>query len=231
MRIIAYLRVSTDMQSNGIDGQRKSCQEFVKKIGTEIAEEFVDINYSGALSFRKRPALSEALSKLQKGDILLVYKRDRLARGIDTMMEIDSVVRERKSSIISTCGEGTDKEDAQSRLFRNMSDSFALYEKEIICERITNSMQTMKNAGRLVGRVPFGCKLKSDGKYLEELEDEQIVLREMKSLHEKGLSIRKIAKELNSKNLFNRGRSPWNHSSLFRILNRQHLPVLHNSRD
>lgn len=88
-RIIGYARVSTrdqnlDMQLDVL--QRQDCvQIFCEKI-------------SGV---KKRPELEHCLSLLREGDVLVVYKLDRLARSLSEIVRICSELESKNIRIRS----------------------------------------------------------------------------------------------------------------------------------
>ena len=145
MKFIAYLRVSTEDQSIGLDAQKFACETYCQKLGHKLDEVFSDEGLSGGLSFDKRPGILDALASLEKGDILLVAKRDRLSRG-DTlaMAMIEAGVARKGAKITSTAGEGTESEDPASILMRRMVDAFGEYERLIIKSRTKAALQTKK---------------------------------------------------------------------------------------
>lgn len=222
MKVIVYLRVSTDAQAEsgaGLDAQLDACQKYAQKRQLEIDRVFKDEGISGAAELDGRPGLMEAVNELKKGDILLVAKRDRLARG-DQMALIQIAVEKKKSRIISSVDEGTegDKDDPMTYMMRGMTDLFAGFERLLIKSRTKAALKAKKDRGERVGHIPFGYQLAADGIQLESNKAEQDILRQMRELKESGLSIRDIAKELNSRKAFNRGNSTWNHGSVHRML-------------
>lgn len=64
-------------------------------------------------------------------------------------------------------------------------------------ERITKALADLKDEDKKTGGdVPYGYRLDSDNETLVEDEAEQTVIAEAVRLHEQGLSLRRIAKEL-----------------------------------
>lgn len=222
MRLIAYIRVSTDAQADsgaGLSAQMEACEKYAKKNGLIIHQIFKDEGISGAAEFEDRPGLMQAIDAIKKGDVLLCAKRDRLARG-DHMALLQLHVNKRKAKIVSAAGEGTegDLDDPMTYMMRGMTDLFAGFERLLIKSRTKAALQAMKREGKRVGHIPFGFQLAQDGIHLEESPEEQDILRQMNDLRAEGLSIRDIAKALNERNAFNRGQAKWNHASIHRIM-------------
>ena len=89
MRAIAYVRVSTCEQDEGV--QVNAIEKFAKDQGIEVLRYFIDKGVSGIKSWRKRPAARELVEFLEKGgkdivDYVLVFDVTRLGRDmLDTI--------------------------------------------------------------------------------------------------------------------------------------------------
>ena len=69
-----------------------------------------------------------------------------------------------------------------------------------------------------MGAIPFGYDLADDGIHLRENAEEQQVIELIQDLQADGLSVRKIAAQLNKlKHKTKQGR-PWNHVQVHRTL-------------
>lgn len=218
MKYVIYLRVSTDKQVDsglGLEAQRDMCLRVVPK-GSQVLE-FADEGFSGALEIEKRPALIQALDCLEKGDFLIVAKRDRIGRDPIVNAMIERAVERKKSKIMTASGDVRDDNDPSSILMRRMVDAFAEYERLIIGARTKVALQVKKKKGERVGRIPYGYKLADNGVLLQENTDEQYNLKLMRQLKQDGMSFREIANEMNFYNRMNREGS-WNHVSIYRVM-------------
>ena len=221
MRILAYIRVRTDAQADsgaGLEAQMEACENYAKHHGLAIYQTFRDEGISGAADLEDRHGLMEALNELKKGDILLIAKRDRLARDKYAIAFIERAIEKKKARIVSAAGEGTDQTDPASKILSGIVDVFAVYERDVIRARTKAALAAMKRDGKRVGHIPFGFCLAQDEIHLEESPEEQAILRKMSELREQGFSIRDIAKALNERGAFNRGQSKWHHASVHRIM-------------
>lgn len=221
MSVYAYLRVSTDQQAEsgaGLSAQLDACNGWAKSHNLPITRIFSEEGVSGSTSLDKRPALMEAIALLQKGDVLLIAKRDRLGRDLIAVAMMEAAIKRKQAKAVSVAGEGTDNQDPSSLLMRRMIDSFAEYERNIICERTKSAMQAKKKKNERVGHIPFGFKLATDGKHLEIDSEEQAILSQIKDLMKNGISTRKVADEMNGRGAFNRGGAKWNHASIHRAM-------------
>lgn len=149
--IIGYARVSTKDQN--LDLQI----EALKNAGCEkIYKEKI----SGAI--KERPELSSMINHLREGDVIVVWKLDRLGRSLKNI--IDLVLRFNDMKVIvKGLTDGVDTSTSNGRLFLNIMASMAEYERELIRERTTAGLQAAKARGRLGGR-PKGLKADTVGK-------------------------------------------------------------------
>lgn len=236
--IYPYIRVSTDEQAesgNGLDAQRDSVSKSIAKIGIDSVSPTVDGGTSAALALDKRPILLELLSKLKKGDILLVSKRDRLSRGDPVAMAfIERMVARKKAKIVSAAGEGTDGDSPSDVLFRRIIDAFGEYERAIIAMRTMMALQAKRARGELAGNTPYGwsaveipgktTKRGKPSKRLEEIPEEQAAIQLMKKLRAAGASYRAVAAALHAEGVEPRGEGEWHPYTIKKIchpLNRQ----------
>ena len=72
----------------------------------------------------------------------------------------------------------------------------AEFERDQISERTASAMQHKKSKKELVGAIPYGFDLADDGVNLVENEVEQDVIQQARDLHTGGMSLRKVAAEL-----------------------------------
>ncbi len=219
MATYAYLRVSTDQQTDsgaGLAAQEDACTKAAGTLTGLYREEGV----SGATGLEKRPALLDAIAALRKGDVLMVAKRDRLGRDPLVVAMIESAVQRKGARIQSAAGEGTDSDSPSDVLMRRMVDAFAEYERLLIGARTKGALQAKKVRGERVGHIPFGMRLSADGVHLEEDPTEQETIRKAEELKASGLSLRKIADYLNDNGILKREGTPWNHVNLHTVCKR-----------
>lgn len=170
MRAVIYRRVSTDEQAAsglGLDAQLEACQAWARRAGATVLGPFDDDGLTGAAPLDRRPALMDALCALGRGDVLLVAKRDRLARGRSQIVAIEAAVEKRGARIASAAGEGTDSDAPSDVLLRLLVDAFAEYERLVIKARTRAALAAKARRGERVGQVPYGKRVAPDGKTLE----------------------------------------------------------------
>lgn len=225
MNAVIYTRLSPGERKTdriGLDVQEAECRACAKREGCEEIVEIVsEDEVSGGLSLEKRTELIRAIDLLEKGDVLIVAKRDRLSRGdVLTTAMIERMIERRGARVVSAAGEGTGDDDPGSVLMRRMIDAFAEYERLVIGARTKAALQAKKARGERVGMIPFGYRLAANGVYLEEDAREQAALSLIARARGEGLSLRKIATRLVEEGHEPRGKK-WHATSINRVLAEQ----------
>lgn len=219
VKAILYCRVSTDKQELSPEAQAAACRVWAERSAVAVAAVHTDTDISGSKGLEDRPALLAAISELGAGDILLVAKRDRLARGdVLLMAMIEAAVARKKARIVSAAGEGTESDDPSAILMRRMVDAFAEYERMIIRARTKAAMKVKKARGELVGKVPWGSRLQADGVHLEPDPREAELVATAKELKAAGYTGGEIRRLLNEKGFRNREGRPLHPQSIANIL-------------
>lgn len=222
MKTIIYTRVSTDDQATsglGLEAQLRACRRVAERFpeATETLH-FEDAGLSGALPIDKRPGLTAALTALGRGDVLIVAKRDRIARDQLITLTVEQLVRRSKARLISAAGEGTESTDEMQRIvLSSMSDMFAQLERMMISRRTRDAMRAKQERGEHTGIPPYGFR--KEGKLLVPDPDEQQVLKKILSLRKKDYSTREITERLNKDAIPNRS-GKWHQTQVQRIIKR-----------
>lgn len=140
MALVGYARVSTADQTTGLQ------VEALKKAGCrKIFQETA----SGAQ--RDRPELAKALEYLRDGDVLVVWKLDRLARSLKQLIETVEALGERGIGFQSVT-EKIDTTTPGGRLVFHVFGALAEFERGIIRERTLAGLENAKRLGRVGGR-------------------------------------------------------------------------------
>ena len=137
---IGYARVSTKDQN--LDLQIDA----LKKAGCkEIFNEVV----SGAKT--KRIELDRLLSRLRKGDVLIVWKLDRLGRSLKHLVLLVHELIE-KGIGLQSLNDPIDTTTSQGRLVFNIFACLAEFERDLIKERTQAGLKAARARGRTGGR-------------------------------------------------------------------------------
>lgn len=152
-----YLRVSTEDQAKegySLGAQRDRLGAFATSQGWKVAEYYVDDGVSG--KDMNRPALTKLLADVQKGEVVLVYKLDRLTRNVG---DLDYLLRkwEVDGVLFRSCTEDFNTTTAAGRLFIRLVADLAQWERENLAERTRMGMVKRAQEGEWNGGpAPFG---------------------------------------------------------------------------
>lgn len=138
---IGYARVSTDEQC--LDLQRQS----LEAAGCETV--YQDHGVSGAAA--ERQGLTDALSRVGEGDVLVVWKLDRLGRSLAHLIHVIDGLGKTGAGFVSL-SENIDTTTAGGRLIFHMMGALAEFERSLIGERTAAGMKAAKRRGKHVGR-------------------------------------------------------------------------------
>ena len=221
MKLVGYIRVSKQDQKKsglGLAAQRAMLHEFAAKNypGVLLVIEEDDEAKSGALAIERRPGLARALARLEKGDVLIVARLDRLSRDRAVTVFIEQVVGERGCRIISTRGEGTEDDEPESILMRMIHEAFAVYERLKIRARTKEALGAKKTRGEPMGRPPYGWTYRR--KKLVESPNEQATLSRIMTMYRDGMSSTQIAATLNADGVPSKRGKRWGLSAISRII-------------
>ncbi len=220
-KVIAYVRASTNEQRLGPEAQEKAIRDWCKVNKVKLIRTFSDLGVSGGVSLEKRPGLMDAINALRSEDagVLLICKRDRIARDVIIAAMTERVVEKQGARIKSVDGNGNG-ESPEALLMRRMIDAFAEYERAIIRARTKAALAVKRSKGEFIGEVPFGFSLARDGIKLKKNHEEQKTIKRVFILKSEGHTYNKIVQILNSKKIPARGRC-WHVTSVRRIFIRE----------
>lgn len=201
--VVAYIRVSTAKQADAgvsLDAQQAKLDAYAALYDLELVEMVVEAASAKTLD---RPGLQQALDLLKAGKAaaLVVVKLDRLTRSVaDLGRLVDEHFSTGKAALMSV-SEQIDTRSAAGRLVLNVLASVAQWEREAIGERTSAAMRHKQAQGAYIGGAPpYGYVLASDSALVADAA-EQAVIREARELRAGGLSLRKIAAELDRRGL------------------------------
>jgi len=137
---IGYARVSTDEQN--LELQRHA----LKEAGCDSV--YQDHGVSGAAI--ERPSLTQALAHVGRGDVLVVWKLDRLGRSLPHLVETINGLRTSGVGFRSL-QEQIDTTSAGGRFYFHMLASLE-FERELISERTRAGMASARRRGMHIGR-------------------------------------------------------------------------------
>jgi DNA invertase Pin-like site-specific DNA recombinase len=205
MKLVAYIRVSTDEQGEsglGIEARRGIIERWAAENGHTI-----DLWEEEIMSSRKvRPALERALLHAQGPafDGLVTVELDRIGRSTAEVAGIIEDAVKRGWTLVSL-KPNVDMTDHFGRAMAQMACVFAELERAMISARTKQAMAAKRARGERLGAEPS-----VDPRAVE-------ITRRM---HARGMSRRRIAERLEREGIPTVKGGPWNHGTVQRIIRR-----------
>ena len=165
MKTTAYLRISTidqDIEKNKADILKLAHE---KQLGSV---HFIEEKISGTISWKKRKIYS-IIHDAQNGDAIIVSELSRLGRSMLEIMEILSIISEKKLSLYSVKGDWHLNASLQSKIVAMVFAMASEIEKELISSRTKEALRAKKEQGIKLGRPKGTGKSKLD-KFKPEIE-------------------------------------------------------------
>ena len=244
--IYGYIRVSTDEQvKSGIslETQKQQISEFVReKYNREVTQFFADEGISGTHAVLDRPASREMTDIIDEHDVVVCTRLDRLSRSTSDLLSLIPQLQEigitlffcEQTGDLPIVYPGANKTKGLDAKFDHnlMTNQIMLTVLGMVAEIERATIKDRFSAGKLDwasrgyaigGSAPYGFRhveVKTGSKtrkLLEEVPEEQAVLKTIYRLHKRGLGPRKIATQVNSLHDI----PPLTHSKVQRILNRK----------
>ena len=142
--LVGYMRVSSDSDRQSTDLQLDA----LLAAGVDARHLYKD-RASGAKD--DRTGLTQALEFVRPGDVLVVWKLDRLGRSLSHLLSIVNTLKDRQVAFRSLT-EGMDTSTASGELLFHVFGALAQYERALIQERVIAGLAAAKRRGRIGGR-------------------------------------------------------------------------------
>jgi DNA invertase Pin-like site-specific DNA recombinase len=100
-----------------------------------------------------RPELHRLLEQLRNGDIVVVWKLDRLSRSLkDLLLTLEKI--KKADADFQSLTEAIDTATPAGRMMMQIVGSFAEFERAMLRERTKNGLDAARQEGRIGGRRP-----------------------------------------------------------------------------
>jgi DNA invertase Pin-like site-specific DNA recombinase len=221
---IGYLRVSTKDQGvkgNGLEAQREAVERFARAEGVEVTEWFSESEsgkgYRDALD--RRPELGKALKAARKlrGPVV-VSKLDRLSRDVAF---ISGLMAERVPFVVAELGLDTDP------FVLHLYAALAEKERRLISERTKAALRAVKvrleAKGKKLGNTRNLRTAQKRGAAANKAAADSFAVSLAPVLHDlqrRGLSLRAMVAELNTRRVQTARGGEWHVTSLRSVLSR-----------
>jgi putative DNA-invertase from lambdoid prophage Rac len=199
MAVFGYTRVSTQEQSDegvSLDAQRSRLQGYAMAQGWTLTDVIVEAGVSGSVPFAERPAGSQLLAMLQRGDVVIAPKLDRAFRNAaDALTTLEEFKADGIDLHLIDLG-GSVVNNGVGKLVFTILAAVAENERDRIRERIRDAKRHMAAQGlHSGGSRKFGHDIVEGADKVKRLvpnTDEQAIIDRIKALRAEGLSLREI---------------------------------------
>jgi DNA invertase Pin-like site-specific DNA recombinase len=194
---VAYLRASKNEQRLSRDAQRTAIEAWASRERICVAAWCLDLGVRSVSPIAERPALRLALVALRahNAGVLVVAKRDRIARDVVLAASIDRAVTIAGGRLVSASGEGNGDSPADA-FIRTVIDGAVQYEHGLIRARTCAALAAKRAHGERIGSVPFGFAVDAGGVRLVVDKREQATIARARQLRASRLSLRAVAARL-----------------------------------
>jgi DNA invertase Pin-like site-specific DNA recombinase len=208
-RAIAYLRLSKeDAQGHSPDRQMLAITTWAAARGYEVVASFFDNDVSGGAPLAKRPALAAAVASLASLDcgVVLMQDRDRLARDVEIAPAIERAVS-LEGAKVETCDGMSGGTGVGGFITRTAKDMVSHAYRLDISEKTKGGLAVARAKGVELG-----------GWRHVDTAEEAAAKADARRLADAGLSLRKIAAQLEQLGHRTRTGKPLSHTQVARIL-------------
>jgi len=226
MKYVIYTRISSENEKdkkkpNEEDislSHEMQLKECLKTIGDSKYIVFHESNVSGDSCLTKRPSLEKALESIKKGDVFLVWKRDRLTREIFKFGSIITRLTMKGASLKSATEPNLFEDDHNDKIIMVFGQLAAEAELKNIRFRTKTALKVLKEKGKRVGYIPYGFTVDQDNNIIV-CPEEQKTLDLMAHLYfNERLTYREVEDYLCKNSILNREGGQWSRCAIHRNL-------------
>jgi site-specific DNA recombinase len=214
-RAALYCRLSQDRDGTkkGTDRQEKDCRALAQREGLTVVEVFVDDDRS-AYSGKSRPAFDRMMSQLDRFDVLIYWKTDRLCRRINQFFKVLEACEAAEVRLVSVV-DPIDTSTAMGQGIAGMLAAVAQQESENTGRRVRRASEDRARNGRPHGhRRAYGYT--KDGTELVEAEAKRV--REAVERVKQGEAMHSIVQDWNAHGVPATNGGAWTVTPLRQIL-------------
>lgn len=221
-KAVGYIRVSTEEQGQeglSLDTQSARIKAYCGFAGLELVAILEDAGISASIPLEERPAGKRLEEVIDSGCItdVIAVRLDRLWRSaIEALSTIDRWEKKGvKVHFLDMGGNTINSRSASGRFLLTVLAAVAEMERLRIQERTREVIAHKKANGLVYGTVPYGYR--REGERLVPDPQEQAVIRRVRELRAEGMSLRRIAKTLESEGYRPRSGGKWSLALLKRL--------------
>ncbi len=199
--------------------QEGICRHFAKGRDYEVVAAYHDKDVSGG--DYDRPILWEAIDAVKKGYVLLVFKRDRLARDVLISETINKSLKAKGAKVEAVEGD-IEGDGPEHELARMMIDLVAMYIRKCNAAQTSRHMKQHQANGKKVSRHPPYGQMDNpdDPSVWMPNPHEQGIINVVRTLKERDWTAYRITNHLNEHAKEEARGKEWRHKTVSKIMER-----------
>ena len=148
-RTFAYARVST------IEQEPLNQLVEIKAAGFNVEpHRIITETVSGSVAIVRQKGFSRLLDKMEKGDVLIVTKLDRLGRDAIDVSTTVAKLEQEGIRVYCLALAGVDLTSSAGKLTMGVINAVAQFERDLLIERTQAGLAHAKSEGKVLGRPP-----------------------------------------------------------------------------
>ncbi len=207
MTIVAYIFLDTDRTVLiPLVKQQEQLEEYIRGLASHCSEFLIEEDCSSARPFRERKEAIRLLKNVRAGDMIFTLRAEWVLGNPQEALHLLTLLKEKEVSLYCVDLDGDIVNKTERKLQINEGIATLVFD---ICKALSVNVsnkahaeairagkaQKKKDGKYLGGPVPFGFFLGED-ECLHKDEQQQEIIKEMRSLKEDRWSYRNIAKKL-----------------------------------
>jgi putative DNA-invertase from lambdoid prophage Rac len=191
-------------EGNSLGSQQRRLESVCQSLFDKPLDQFIsEEGVSGSIPLSERRAVGPMLADLQRGDIVIACKLDRLGRSALDSLNLVREFQDRGIGLrLLDLGSDDVTGNGVGRMFLTILASVAEFERDRIRERILDSKDQCKALGLYRGGLaPFGFRPgepleRRRARPLVEHPEEQLAIEKIISMRRRGRTLRQISASL-----------------------------------
>lgn len=145
MTLYGYARVSTEDQEDALQSQL----DLLLRAGVEAEHIAREIGSTR----NPLPIRDKLIAKLAEGDLIVVFKLDRIGRSLPDVLDVVARIDKAKANVRTLDGLQIDTSNAAGRLIFHILAAVSEFERDVTRERMLEGVRRAQREGKYAGRA------------------------------------------------------------------------------